>query len=539
MVSYPAVAILGGGPVGMCAALLLSRFKVPTILLERRSDVSPHPKSRAINVRSMEIFRFLGLDGRVRSAGMSGGSVRFVGKDAVSPWTEVVFSDNVFSPLNDLDLSPLDVNVTLCSQDALEPILRDAILAEPLIDVRFGHMVHSVSQDDEGVELSVSDHSSKYKLRAPYLIAADGAGSGVRKALGIGLSGAESLQEAVSVLFRSDLLERRTGTKTGFIYLDNPGTVGTAIIAPVDEAGRAALLGRPKVMDRQPFDKIDWGEQLRAAVGDPDQDFEIIDAGMWNVAARVADSYQEGRIFLAGDAAHVMPPFGGFNMNTGIQDVHNLAWKLSAVISGWATKSLLASYTPERRPVAVFNADEALLNFRSHIGRESGEASSFRGTNFVHPGLDLGFRYYEGAIWPRPASERESAWPVDTYSPSAQPGERAPHVWLRDHNGHQLSTLDLFGCDVVMFSSPHSPGSRVVSAAAAQANVPIRHAVIGEGGQFCDEGGLWASRYEITGDTIVLVRPDGHILARLEEPTFSAACSAFAAIGAGADGGAS
>jgi 2-polyprenyl-6-methoxyphenol hydroxylase-like FAD-dependent oxidoreductase len=539
MVSCPAVAIVGGGPVGMCAALLLSRFKVPTILLERRSDVSVHPKSRAINVRTMEIFRFLGLDGLVRSAGMSGGSVRFVGKDAVSPWAEVVFSENVFSPLNDLDLSPLDINVTLCSQDALEPILRDAILAEPLIDVRFGHTVRSVSQDDEGVELSVSDHASTYELCTPYLIAADGAGSGVRKALGIGLSGADSLQEAVSVLFRSDFLERRTGTKTGFIYLDNPDTVGAAIIAPVDETGRAALLGRPKVMDRQPFDQIDWDEQLRAAVGDPDQDFEIIDASTWNVAARVADSYQEGRIFLAGDAAHVMPPFGGFNMNTGIQDVHNLAWKLSAVITGWATKSLLASYTTERRPVAVFNANEALLNFRSHIGRESDEASSFRGTNFVHPGLDLGFRYYDGAIWPRPAREREAAWPVETYAPSAQPGERAPHVWLRDGNGHHLSTLDLFGCEVVMFSAPHSSGSSVVSAAAAQANVPIRHAVIGEGSQFSDEGGLWASRYEATGDTIVLVRPDGHILARLEEPTFSAAYSAFAAIGANVDGGAS
>jgi 2-polyprenyl-6-methoxyphenol hydroxylase-like FAD-dependent oxidoreductase len=487
----------------------------------------------------MEIFRSLDLDALVRSAGMSEGSVRFVGKDAVSPWSEVVASDNVFSPLNDLNLSPLDVNVTLCSQDALEPILREAVLAEPLIDARFGHTVETVSQNDEGVELSVSERSSKYELHSQFLIAADGAGSSVRKALGVGLSGDESLQTAVSVLFRSDFLMRRTGTTTGFIYLDNPRTVGTAIIAPVDDSGRAALLGRPNVMDREPFDQIDWVEQLRAAVGDPEQDFEIIDASLWNVAARVADSYQEGRIFLAGDAAHVMPPYGGFNMNTGIQDVHNLAWKLAAVISGWATEDLLNSYTSERRPVALLNASEALLNFRSHIGRKDGDASSLRTNYFVHPGLDLGFRYFEGAIFSPSINESDAAWPIGTYSPSAQPGARAPHVWLLDRNGHQLSTLDLFGRDVLMLSGPDSAGSKVVAAAAVEANVPIRHAVIGKGAQFCDVGGDWATVYDAGGDTIVLVRPDGHILARLEDPTFSAACSAFAAIGASAHGGAS
>jgi putative polyketide hydroxylase len=500
----------------MCAALLLAKLGVRSVVIERRPSTAIHPKARAINVRSMEILRGLGIDDAVRNAGFRDGSVRFVGKDAVSPWREVVRSDDAFSEVDALGLSPLTLNAVLCSQDAFEPVLRAAMEAQSLIDVRFGHHVTRWTQDDTGVALVVEHRASGdlLELRADYMIAADGANSRVRESLQIGLSGDESLQEAVSVLFRSDVLAKRTGTETGFVYLDNPETVGKAIIAPVDSTGRAALLGRPQVMDRAPLDEIDWVAELKRAVGDPEQEFEILDVRMWTVAARVAETYQNGRIFLAGDATHVMPPYGGFNMNTGIQDVHNLAWKIAGVVQGWAAPSILDSYTPERRPVAEFNAAEALLNFGTHIGSASAAASKFRTPYFMHPGLDLGFVY---PVIGTDDDAEAPTWDAHQYRPDAAPGARAPHVWLRGTDSSKVSTIDLFGDRLVVLTNAGSTTSDDVSAAIDGWAVPAVHLTIGEGGDYQDDDGTWGRIYGVREEGVIFVRPDGHVQARFPD----------------------
>jgi 2-polyprenyl-6-methoxyphenol hydroxylase-like FAD-dependent oxidoreductase len=500
----------------MCAALLLAKLGVESVLIERRPSTAIHPKARAINVRTMEILRGLGIDEDVRAAGFQDGSVRFVGADAVSPWREVVRSADAFSEVDALGHSPMSLNAVLCSQDAFEPVLRAAMETQPLIDVRFGYHVTSWRQDESGVTLAVEHRASGVtdSLRAEYMIGADGANSRIRASLNIGLSGDESLQEAVSVLFRSDLLAKRTGTETGFIYLDNPATVGKAIIAPVDSEGRAALLGRPQVMDRLPLDDIDWLAELKSAVGDPEQEFEILDVRTWTVAARVADTYQDGRIFLAGDATHVMPPYGGFNMNTGIQDVHNLAWKIAGVLSGWAEPSILDSYTPERRPVAEFNAAEGLLNFHTHIGSASTGPSEFRTPYFLHPGLDLGF------VYPSIGTDDEAepvTWDAHEYRPDATPGARAPHVWLRGAGSATVSTIDLFGERLVALTNAGSATSENVSTAINGWAVPAAHVTIGEGGDYQDDDGAWARAYGLGEEGVVFVRPDGHVLARYRD----------------------
>ncbi len=285
----------------------------------------------------------------------------------------------------------------------------------------------------------------------------------------------------MSVLFRSPLIQRRTGDPSSFIYLDNPDTIGGAVvIAPVDATDRVAMLGRPLVMDRVPFEDIDWTTQILDAIGDPPHEsVELMDARTWTVGAWVADKYQSGRIFLAGDAVHVMPPYGGFNQNTGIQDVHNIAWKLAAVINGWADPGLLETYEVERRPVAVFNMAEAVRNFRSIVGNVDEGPRSFRPENFVHPGLDIGFRYDRGGAVAGGATTLDAGWPVGAFTPTAAVGERAPpHLWL-DGEG-AVSTLDLFGRELVILSRSGSGGPAKEAAQRAEIHgIPYRAVTFG------------------------------------------------------------
>ena len=506
------VVIIGAGPVGLSAAILLGRFGIDTLVIERRTERSRHPRSRAVNGRTMEVFRGLGLADGVREAALPGAPQRFLGRDAVSPWRSVVPSVESADAPADTRLGPETLNMVLCSQDVLEPILADAAAAEETVTVQLGKTVTGVKDVGTEVIVSITSDDGDVDVSAKYVIAADGAASQVRTALGIGVTGELNLQTAVSVLFRSPVIQRRTSDPSGFIYLDNPETVGTAVIAPVDTNNRVAMLGRPLVMDEMPFEDIDWKAQLHAAIGDPDEEIELIDARTWTVGAWVADRYRSGRILLAGDAVHVMPPYGGFNQNTGIQDVHNLAWKLAAILEGWADPGLLATYEVERQPVARFNVAEAVRNFRSIIGNDDDDAPrSFRPENFVHPGLDIGFRYDQGAVYPD-ATPAES-WPVGTFVPTAAVGERAPHVWLDAET--VTSTLDLFGQSLVILARAGSAPAREAALRAEFYGIPCRSISFGSGGDFVAAEAAWSAAYGVTSDEAILVRPDGHVLARL------------------------
>ncbi|MGF4041951.1 FAD-dependent monooxygenase [Paenarthrobacter nitroguajacolicus] len=506
------VVIIGAGPVGLSAAILLGRFGVDTLVVERRTERSRHPRSRAVSCRTMEVFRELGLAEEVRAAALPGGPRRLLGSDVVSPWRSVVTSNAYTNDSADTSLGPETLDVVLCSQDVLEPILVDAAQAQESVAVEFGKTVSTVNDTGEEVLVSILGDTGLQEVAAKYVIAADGAASQVRTALGIGTTGEQDLQTAVSVLFRSPLIQRRTGDPSSFIYLDNPDTIGAVVIAPVDATDRVAMLGRPLVMDRVPFEDIDWTTQILDAIGDPHESVELMDARTWTVGAWVADKYQSGRIFLAGDAVHVMPPYGGFNQNTGIQDVHNIAWKLAAVINGWADPGLLETYEVERRPVAVFNMAEAVRNFRSIVGNVDEGPRSFRPENFVHPGLDIGFRYDRGAV--AGATTLDAGWPVGAFTPTAAVGERAPHLWL-DGEG-AVSTLDLFGRELVILSRSGSGPAKEAAQRAEIHGIPYRAVTFGPSGDFVDAESAWAAAYNVHDDEAILVRPDGHVLARLD-----------------------
>ncbi|GAA3312800.1 FAD-dependent monooxygenase [Arthrobacter ramosus] len=506
------VLIIGAGPVGLSAAILLGRFGVDTLVVERRTERSRHPRSRAVSCRTMEVFRELGVTEEVRAAALPGGPRRLLGSDAVSPWRSVVTSDAHADGPSDTRLGPETLDVVLCSQDALEPILVDAAQAEDTVTIDFGSTVSTVNDTGAEVLVSITSDKGQEVVAAKYVIAADGAASQVRTALGIGTTGDQDLQTAVSVLFRSPVIQRRTGDPSSFIYLDNPDTIGAVVIAPVDATDRVAMLGRPLVMDRMPFEDIDWTTEIRDAIGDPDESVEVMDARTWTVGAWVADRYQSGRILLAGDAVHVMPPYGGFNQNTGIQDVHNVAWKLAAVLKGWADPALLDTYEVERRPVAVFNMAEAVRNFRSIVGNAEEGPRSFRPENFVHPGLDIGFRYDRGAV--AGATSPDSGWPVGTFTPTAAVGERAPHVWLNAEG--TVSTLDLFGRELTILARSGSEPALEAAQRADSLGIPHRSVTFGHLGDFVGAEAEWAAAYRVIGDEAILVRPDGHVLARLD-----------------------
>jgi hypothetical protein len=246
-------------------------------------------------------------------------------------------------------------------------------------------------------------------------------------------------------------------------------------------------------------------------------DVIILGIAAWVAAAEVAERYRVGRVFLAGDAAHHMPPTGGFGLNTGVQDVHNLAWKLAAVLQGWASPDLLDTYDAERRPYGELVTQQCLETARS-MGRgpQSSSASS-DAPKLARPefhnelGMIFGACYESCAVIPDGSVLPEVANPVTDYVPCARPGSRAPHVWL-DRDGRRVSTHDLVGLRFTLFAGPRGEAWRDAARAAASAlRIPFGAFMIGPGGDVADPAGGWMSAYGIAPDGAVLVRPDGHV----------------------------
>jgi len=236
----------------------------------------------------------------------------------------------------------------------------------------------------------------------------------------------------------------------------------------------------------------------------------ILGVSAWEASARVARQYRHGRIFLAGDAAHEMPPTGGFGLNTGVQDAHNLAWKLAAVLAGQADPSLLDTYHNERQPLGVAITEASLANSLSMGRTERQPGAVLPRREFLNEqGLIFGASYESAAIVPDGTPRPHVDDPVTQYRPSARPGARAPHVWL-ERNGARISTIDLFGPRFVLLAGRRGTAWRQAAARVAGPSRPAFAAhVIGE--DVADPDGAWSVAYEVDDDGAVLVRPDGHV----------------------------
>lgn len=482
------VAIVGAGPIGLTLSNLLSRHEVSHIVVEAHPGLSLHPKARGVSARSMEIFRSLGLEPDIRTAGLPADHVRFYrGVDLVDPdftRTGPATSGNAAGNTPSPGL--------ICSQDALEPVLL-AHARNAGADIRFGVRVVGMHPDQDGVSLQVTNRagSALSPIHARFIIGCDGGDSTIRELSGIGMTGHVGLGHYLSVRFRAPLGAVVADRASASYFLTGKGRGGFLAIDndtrwiyqyPVDpsstdveelRANAASLIGL-----------------IRAAAGVPGLDAVIEDTMLWRMDARQADTYRRDRILLAGDAAHLTPPTGGHGMNVGIGDVDTLAWQLAAVVRGEADESLLERYTRERRPVGMRVIEISTQNSRKNYAMDDE--------------LLLNTNYGVG----------ENALPDEPYAPSAAPGRRLPHVTLSGPTG-VTSTLDLIGGRFTVLTTGEDPDWSGATETLAADHPRLQHASVLTADRAETDRGSWAAATRLAGGEALLIRPDGHVASRL------------------------
>ncbi|MEU9085391.1 FAD-dependent monooxygenase [Streptomyces sp. NPDC048357] len=499
------VLIVGGGPVGLTARALLQRWGVRTMLVEKHSELSPFPRSRLVNARSMEIFRQLGIAAEITANAFPRefGRIRF--RDTLY---DADFATAAMVGVNaPIPESPVIGVAT--SQDRLEPIL----LAAADAPVRFGVELVGLAEEPESVVAELVDrrNGGGMRVRARYVLAADGANSTVRQRLGIDTTGPGAMAAVTTVVFDAELNTWCADQPAGVYF-----TAHGSFLPLYPEGGWAWLAPTPEDPER-----ADWAGLVSRALGSgpgPDGDHgvraDVLRVQHWVMNAFVADRFHHGRILLAGDAAHAMPVIGGLGMNAGLSDVHNLCWKLAGVLHGWAGPGLLETYATERQPVAHLTLRQAVANTRLMFQAQSlrqeqldsGEAAPahielpWSDRYFAQLGLVLGVTYRSAAVLvdgsPPPPEPFEPPDVGTDYVPSAEPGHRMPHLWLT----HDRSTLDAFGEWFTLLTPDPAGWDRQTPAP-----WPLRVETLAE--EHAELCGL-------SPDGALLVRPDGHVGAR-------------------------
>lgn len=420
--------IAGGGLVGLTTALVLRHHGVPVTLVEKRVSTSPQPKARRFHMRSMEVFREVGVVDLVREAARD-----LAEHDHMASGRTLSEAEQLplwFAGGDSVSELPSPELPCLVAQDILEPVLRRAAL-DTGADVRSGTRLTRFEQDGSGVVAELHDRFADRTERVltPYLVAADGAHSPVREALGIRRSGRGAVGEpAVNVYFRADLADVVRGREFNLCQIEHPEAPGA--LASVDGRSRWVFMAPGATIDR------DWPQVLRTALGVPVPDLEVLSVLAWQPEMLVAERYSGGRVHLIGDAAHVMPPYAASGANTGIADAHNLGWKLAAVLTGIAAPALLDSYDAERRPAGWFAADQS--------SRRSGDLRGAPDPTLAHPFVLAagGFQYPTGVLVGGP-DQGGDIEPVTEFTPAGRVGTRVPHRWL--DAAKTRSTIDLAG----------------------------------------------------------------------------------------------
>lgn len=505
--------------MGLYTSILLSHHGVPSLLVERHTGTSLYPKARLINTRTMEIFRQCGMELAVREISLPPEQSRH------AIWARTLVGEELQRRTFDTVTPDLSEGVSptfgcTTSQEVLEPALLRCARQFNLGQVRFSSELTTFIQDGSGISATLLDREQgeQMQVRAQYLIGADGAHSCVREVLGIPMVGPGEMGHTMNILFQTDLSHRVAGRSINLAFIQHPDAPG--VLLAIDGVHRwvfQAFYSPAAGQRAEDFIPERCMALVRTAVGVPDLPVEVLRAAPWTSAARVATRFREGRVFLAGDAAHEMPPAGGFGMNTGMQDVHNLAWKLAAVLTRWAEPALLETYEREREPVVRWTTDQTLRNLASirRIGTGATEKDTSmqegRREFFHEQGLIFGATYELATVLPDGTAPPEVANPVTDYAPTAHPGCRAPHVWL-ERAGHRLSTLDLFGTGLVLLAG--RTGTSWCQAAAEVAHArraPLYAFTVGPEGDLVDPEGSWATTYGVEQEGAVLVRPDGHV----------------------------
>jgi putative polyketide hydroxylase len=518
------VLIVGGSLVGLSAAVFLAWQGVPVVVVDKHRGSSPHPRAIGFTTRTVEHFRQVGVELPASVQDMKPPRRARV-ESLAGTWLEEYPWTPGGHGAYGAEASP--VHAIAITQDRLEPILRDRA-GELGAQLRLGTEVLGLVQDGDGVTATLRRRADghEYQVRAQYVIAADGASSPVREALGIGRHGVGPLSVQRSILFRAPLDE----------YLN--GVVQFEVVQPELKAflttysdGRWVLM----LSDDLERDAEQQVQVVRQAIGRTDIPIEVITTGRWDLAALIADRFSAGRVFLAGDSAHQLPPNrGGFGANTGIDDAHNLAWKLAAVLSGKSGPRLLETYDAERRPIADLRHDQlfARADYKAYLETPKSDVPVLDDA-----AIELGQLYRSsavlGAAADLPAAQRPDQW-------AGQPGTRAPHLRVMIGDA-ELSTLDLFRHDWVLLSEDHRWAAAVADTV-EQWGISVTFVQVGVDAKPLQPKAFQAA-YGIGPDGATLVRPDGHIAWRTvsapAEPTgvLVAAVDAVAATqGAGVKG---
>jgi putative polyketide hydroxylase len=506
------VLISGGGPVGLTASLLLSQHGVRSLLVERHPSTALTPKARGINARTMEIFRQCGIDAAIRDAGLAEGRLGLI------VWTETLAGKEIERRVpgraTAKNMAATPVRNCLCAQDDLEPVIRR--FAEEAAGpgaLRFNTELTSFSQGPGAVTGMLTDRTTgaESPFKARFLIAAEGAQSRVRRTLAVKMIGEENVYDSVNILFRADLTEWVEHRPAALYFVEQEELRATFLtINGRDRWG--FLIHSPKKYGWQPQDFTPefCAALIRKGVGVSDLAVSVLGVGPWEASAIVADRYRVGDVFLAGDAAHEMPPTGGFGLNTGVQDVHNLTWKIAAVLRGKADDRLLDSYHAERQPFGQIVTKNSLANAMS-MGRNARQSGVLPRREFLNEqGLIFGACYESMAVVPDGTPRVVADDPVTEYLPSARPGSRAPHVWLKRGN-EQISTIDLFGPHFVLLAGAEGDAWRRAAQAIGPSWPPLRVFTVGKDADLGDLDGNWREAYGVDTDGAALVRPDGHV----------------------------
>ncbi len=523
------VLVAGGSLVGMFSAALLARHGITPLVVERHPGSAIHPRAAMIYQRTMEIIRGLGIEEPVRQE-----SYRRFEPDGAIMSVESIAGNELnwdIPTLNEFvkDLSPTER--LFITQNALEPMLAPRARALGA-DIRFNTELVSFAHDDGGVSAVIRDRATKAetRVRAAYLIGADGNRSAVRQRLGIAMRGRGVLSRSITIYFRADIAPLMRGRNLSVIMVRNAMFRGFFRLEKPFESAFLVVnsVGDPSspVSDTWSLSEDQCLGLVKSGLG-VDTPVTIDSIQKWECMADVADRFREGRVFLAGDAAHLMPPYGGFGGNTGIQDAHNLAWKLSLVLKGVADPALLGTYEDERRPVAAMTAAQAhtryVLRGAPHLAPQGMAAF----INDAH--IDLGYRYRSAAIFTE--ADDDGAVTEDPRQMRGRPGTRLPHVML-ERDGERVSSIDLVDSGFALFAGPLA-GPWVEAAGHAARDAHLGCQVFQAGATVGDPEGALCDAVGISPSGAVLVRPDGVVAWRSAaaaadaRPTMARVCAAM------------
>lgn len=529
--SHLPVLIAGAGPVGCMAALLLARQGIATRLVDRRSEPASAPKAHAVNPRTLEICDGLGIcAATLRRRGASAndaGFVRFMGT-----LSGPEFGALPYERQDDGAVIHTPFPLTNMPQPAFEAALFQAIAEQPLVTLQRGVNCTALRQNPDRVMATLVEGGRSLELACSYVVAADGAGSRLRAALGIAMEGPEALQHYIMIHFEADLRDL-TAARPGVLYFVlDPATSG--VLIAYDRAKTWVLMHPhdPATQAREMFDESRCRSLVEAAIGAPAH-LTIRNISPWTMSAQIASRYRAGRVFLVGDAAHRFPPTGGLGMNTGVVDAQNLAWKLAAVLKGEAGDALLDTYEAERRPVAVVNAEQSLLNasrifelFGAVFGPDPARqtdhyramaadpaasvelraAIEAQRPHFDSLNLQLGYRYRPGVCADGSIPPAVAEVDISNYQPSWEVGAHLPHLWVRRDDA-RVSLLSLR--DPSGFTLLTGPAAGAWNSAADAMGI---HCMVADRDFSAPRS--WSSLTGLPDTGALLVRPDGHIANR-------------------------